>query len=98
MVKLLSITPDVKTSRHKYVARFLLNNGQIKYTKFGAKGYDDFTLKATPEDRNNYWQRHAKDLDTDDFTRAGFLSLYILWGHSKNINDNIEFYRAEFNI
>ena len=28
-------------------------------------------------------KRHKKDLDTNDPTRAGFLSYYILWNKSK---------------
>jgi len=29
--------------------------------------------------RENYIKRHLRDLDTNDYTRAGFLSLFLLW-------------------
>jgi len=40
---------------------------------------DDFTLTKDVERRRLYRQRHAKDLNTGDYTRAGFLSYYLLW-------------------
>jgi hypothetical protein len=50
-------------------------------TKFGQSNpkqgtfidHKDMTL------RKNYIKRHLRDLDTNDFTRAGFLSLFLLW-------------------
>jgi len=35
--------------------------------------HKDKTLKR------NYIKRHLKDLDTNDYTRAGYLSLFLLW-------------------
>ena len=29
--------------------------------------------------KNNYIKRHLKDLETDDYKRAGFLSMFLLW-------------------
>ena len=29
--------------------------------------------------RQNYIKRHLKDLETNDYTRAGYLSLFLLW-------------------
>ena len=29
--------------------------------------------------RKNYIQRHLRDLDSNDYTRAGYLSLFLLW-------------------
>ena len=35
--------------------------------------HKDKTLKR------NYIKRHLKDLETNDYTRAGYLSLFLLW-------------------
>jgi hypothetical protein len=29
--------------------------------------------------KKNYIKRHLKDLETNDYTRAGYLSLFLLW-------------------
>ena len=29
--------------------------------------------------KKNYIKRHLKDLETNDYTRAGFLSMFLLW-------------------
>jgi len=70
---------------HKFVAIFNVN-GREKRTKFGAVGYGDFTIFTKEEGkesglrhRANYNTRHKKDLRTGDVTRAGFLSVFILW-------------------
>lgn len=50
-----------------------------KNTDFGAAGMNDFTITKDEERRRLYRERHAKDLNTGDYTRAGFLSYYLLW-------------------
>jgi predicted dienelactone hydrolase len=57
--------------------RAIFNDG--KHTDFGDKEYEDFTQHHDIKRRKAYWLRHASDLETQDPTRAGFLSLYILW-------------------
>lgn len=61
--------------KHKYTAVF--DNG--KKVKFGAVGYEDYTMHHDIKRREAYRKRHAKDLDTNDPYRAGYLSYYILW-------------------
>tara|TARA_Y100000593_G_C4201588_1_gene282162 strand:+ start:342 stop:644 length:303 start_codon:yes stop_codon:yes gene_type:complete len=86
----------------KLMAVFTRDNGRTKTTHFGAKGMDDYTLsKGTLEDkeqRKRYRNRHKKDLQTNDPTRAGFLSYYILWGDSTSRKDNIKNYKKRFNL
>jgi hypothetical protein len=65
---------------------------------FGAKGMDDFTLTKSRDQRDRYRTRHTKDLETLDPTRAGFLSYYILWGDSTDINQNIKSYKKMFRL
>jgi hypothetical protein len=67
-------------------------------TKFGAKGYDDYTTHHNITRRDNYRKRHEKDLLTGDPTRPGFLSYYILWGDSTSLEKNIYDYIRKFNL
>ena len=77
---------------HKWLAIF--NDG--KTTKFGAYGMNDYTLTGDKEARRLYRVRHLKDLNTNDPQRAGYLSYYILWGESTNINTNVKSFNKKF--
>ena len=85
-------------SGKKYMAIFTKDNGRTKTTHFGAAGMKDYTLTGDKERRRLYRQRHSKDLRTNDPTRAGYLSYYILWGESKSIRKNINSYKNWFNL
>ena len=74
------------------------NNGRKKTTHFGAKGMDDYTITHDKEQRERYRQRHKKDLDTKDPSRAGFLSYYLLWGDSTSFADNLRSFRSRFGL
>ena len=63
----------------KLMAVFTKDNGRKKTTHFGASGMDDYTITNNKEQRKRYRDRHRKDLKTGDYTRAGYLSWYILW-------------------
>lgn len=96
-MKLLHIHP-ANDGKHKFIATFLTDKGRNKSTKFGAKGMDDYTLTKNKEQRELYRQRHAKDLNTGDPTRAGFLSYHILWGDSTSMQTNINAYKKRFSL
>jgi hypothetical protein len=95
-MKLVSITESPKADK-KLMAIFD-NDGRKKTVHFGARGMDDYTLTKDKKQRENYRTRHDKDLDTDDPTRAGFLSYYILWGDSTSRAKNISEYKKHFNL
>lgn len=78
-VELIKIE-KAKDGVHKYVAYFNVN-GKEKHTLFGAVGYTDFTIHKDYDHRDLYIQRHKKDLNTKDMTRAGALSMYVLWNY-----------------
>ena len=82
----------------KLMAVFTRDNGRTKTTHFGSAGMDDYTLTKDKEQRKRYRNRHKKDLQTNDPTRAGFLSYYILWGDSTSRKDNIKNYKKRFNL
>jgi len=85
-------------SGKKYKAVFTKDNGRTKTTHFGQAGAPDYTLTGDKDRRKAYRVRHKKDLNTNDPTRAGYLSYYILWGDSKSIRENIKNYKKRFNL
>lgn len=97
MVKLIKIVKSEKEKK-KYKAVFKQDNGREKTTHFGASGMNDYTITGDKEARTRYRKRHEKDLKTNDPTRAGYLSMYILWGDSTSIKTNTSDYRKMFNL
>jgi hypothetical protein len=95
-MKLVSITESSKPGK-KLMAVFD-NDGRKKTTHFGQAGAPDYTLTHDKEQRDRYRQRHAKDLKTGDPTRAGYLSMEILWGDSTSRQVNIRRYRDKHNL
>ena len=71
--------------------------GKEKHTLFGARGMDDFTLTNDVDARDRYRQRHAKDLETGDPTRAGYLSWYLLW-NKNTLAASIRDYKQKFGM
>ena len=96
-MKLLSVGPSTKADK-KLMAKFETDTGRTKTVHFGAKGMDDYTKTHDKEQRARYRTRHAKDLTTRDPTKAGFLSYYILWGDSTNLQQNISSYKRRFQL
>ena len=100
-MELIGLVESEKSGK-KWKAVFTTDTGKIKTTHFGATGYTDYTMtKGTREDkdmRDRYRTRHAKDLKTNDASKPGFLSYYILWGDSTNINKNIMAFKHKFNL
>ena len=92
-IKLIKIVPSVKKDK-KYDAHF--SDGTV--THFGARGYSDFTIHKDRERRRRYIQRHSANENFDAFKTAGSLSLWILWGPSTSLKENIRFYKKRFNL
>jgi len=57
----------------------------------------DYTQHKDPERARLYRARHARDLRTNDPTRPGYLSYYVLW-ESPNMEANIRAYKKRFNL
>ena len=79
-------------------AVFETDAGRTRSVNFGAKGMDDYTKTHDKEQRTRYRTRHAKDLQSNDPTKAGFLSYYILWGESTSLQTNIAAYKKRFSL
>ena len=77
-------------------------DGKEKTTDFGFKNpkdpKNDYTLNKDKERRERYRVRHKKDLKTNDPTRAGYLSYYLLWGDSTSLRKNIQDYKKLFDL
>jgi len=70
----------------KYVAGFMVD-GKEKRIRFGAKGYKDFTIGATNEQRDAYRKRHKGDnLDNP------------LSAKSRDLKTNIKSFKKRFNL
>ena len=95
--KLVSIVSSDRPGK-KLKATFKdTESGRTKTTHFGSAGMDDYTKTKNTEQRARYRQRHSKDLKGDP-TRAGYLAMFILWGNSTSIRDNISSYKSRFNL
>ena len=97
-MKLITIVPSTNPNK-KYTAIF---NDEVyqktRMVQFGAHGMDDYTLTHDKDQRSRYRQRHKKDLLTDDPTKPGFLSYYILWGDSTSLSANVRSYKKRFHL
>jgi hypothetical protein len=92
MVTLVKIVPS-KNFTKKYDAHF--SDGTK--TSFGDSSMEDYTQHKDLERRKAYRARHKKDLETNDPTRAGYLSYYLLW-NTTSLKKNIELYKRMFNM
>ena len=93
MIKLQISQSD--NSKKKYKAVFTKPDGKTKTVHFGASGYEDYLQHHNKDRRVPYRQRHEKDLKGDPL-RAGYLSYYILWGDSTNLQTNIKTFKKKF--
>lgn len=96
-MKLLRVIPSPKEEK-KWRAVFMTDSGREKNVDFGAKGMEDYTQHHDKERRDRYRTRHAKDLKTNDPTKPGYLSMYVLWGDSTSFQSNLNSYRKKFNL
>jgi len=80
------------------MAVFEQDNGRTKTTHFGDASMTDYLHTKDKEQRERYRSRHAKDLQTNDPTRAGYLSYYLLWGDYSSLRSNVAAYRKKFNL
>ena len=78
---------EINENKKRFLAIF--SDGRI--TKFGLTNpkigtYIDHKNKIL---RKNYIKRHLKDLKTNDYKRAGYLSLFLLW-NKETLNESIK--------
>ena len=85
--------------KKKLMAIFTNDDGKkVKTTHFGQAGADDYTITKDKEQRTRYRNRHKKDLETNDYKKAGYLSRFLLWGDSTSLQESIKSYKKRFNL
>jgi hypothetical protein len=95
-MKLIEVVKSERPAK-KWKAVFEDDDGSRITTHFGAAKMNDFTLTNDTEARARYWKRHTKDLKTNDPTRAGFLSLFLLW-NKPTLRGSITDYKKRFDL
>lgn len=95
-MKLIGIIKSPNPEK-KYRALFQTEDGLMKHTDFGMSGASDYTMHQDKERRDRYRERHKKDLETNDPTRAGYLSYYILW-NKPTLEASIRDYKKRFKM
>ena len=96
-MKLLRVEKSPNPDK-KYRAVFETETGRTKHTDFGDSSASDYLQHRDKERRERYRDRHRKDLETNDPTRAGYLSYYLLWGDYTSLRSNIDAYKKRFNL
>ena len=94
-IKLVSIKRSTNTGK-KLMATFEIGTRK-KIIHFGAAGMSDYTKHKDRDRRNKYIFRHNKDLGTGDPTRAGFLSMFVLW-NKPSLQASIADYKRRLNV
>lgn len=98
MLHLINITQS-PNPLSKWRATFITteNKEQEIVTDFGSFGFEDYTIHHNIKRANWYRWRHWRDLRTKDPTRAGYLSMFLLW-NKKNGNTALRDYQKRLNI
>jgi len=96
IMKLIKIVPSTNPKK-KLEAHFLLDNGKEKVVRFGAMGYDDFTVHKDENRKELYLDRHRETEDWNNPLTAGALSRWILWNKPTIRGSTIDFKRR-FNL
>ena len=91
----LKLIKIVKSPNKKKKYRAYFNNG--KHTDFGATGYLSYINHKDDERKGRYILRHMKNENWKDPTKAGTLSLYILW-NKKTLKASIADYKRKFKL
>ena len=93
----------IKTSTKgnaKYVACFYNKSKKlVKTSRFGAKGYSDFTKHKNTKRKQRYINRHKsrENWTRSGMTSAGALSRWILW-NKPSLRNSITNYKSRFNL
>jgi hypothetical protein len=82
----------------KWVAMFRLDNGNERRIRFGASGYDDYTIGATKDQRKFYRQRHQGDNLKDPLTPGSRCPISSCGVESRSIEKNIKSFKKRFNV
>lgn len=69
-----------------------------KVVHFGQKGSSTYVDHKDEIKRKNYLQRHKANENWNDFTSAGALSRWLLWGPYTTLTKNISAFKNKFKL
>ena len=95
-LKLLRIEKS-HDSKHKYQAIFKSDTGREKVVKFGARGYDDYTVHHDEKRKQLYLDRHFQRESWSNPETPGALSRWILW-NKKSVEESEKDFRRRFHL
>jgi hypothetical protein len=82
--------------KHKWVATIRnKTTKREKRVRFGAVGFDDFTMTGDEERKRLYLQRHSKNENWNDIATAGAWSKNLLW-NKKSITASLADIKRKF--
>jgi len=93
-MKFISLKPSTKPDK-KFMITFLEPDKTIH---FGYKNSSTYLDHHDKTKRLNYLKRHFQNEDWNNPLTAGSLSAYLLWGHSTNLNTNLNYFLRHFKI
>lgn len=91
------IKPSTRSKKKKMAVFYDKQGNRVKTTHFGAYGMSDYTKHKDADRKHRYLTRHKKRENWNDFTSAGSLSRYILWGET-TLRKSIEKYKQRFHL
>ena len=80
------------------MATFEDDEGERQTTHFGLKGGSTYIDHGDKTKRKNYIARHRVNENFDDFTSAGSLSRWILWGDHTTLRDNVKEFKERYDL
>jgi hypothetical protein len=95
MIKIVTFR-KLRGGNKKYEIIFDKNGKKIT-RKFGASGMSDYTIHKDKNRRERYISRHKKDLKTNDPTKPGYLSMFILW-NKPSIRSSLGDYKRRLGV
>jgi hypothetical protein len=90
-----ALLKKLTSGSHKYEIHIFRLDGErlipLSKVKFGARGYGDYTLGTTDEQKKSYIARHKNNEDwtISGYSSAGFWSRWILW-NKRTIPESIK--------
>lgn len=95
-MKLIRVEPS--SAKNKRFTAIFSNGKKEKKVNFGLRGGSTYIDHKDKKKRSAYRARHKVDLKTNDPMRAGYLSMFLLWGDSTSLQVNIKDYKKRFNL
>lgn len=84
--------------KYKYEIGLLeISSNKLYKIKFGAQGYDDYTISKNNKKKEDYILRHRVREDWSDPLKAGTLSRFLLW-NKPTLRESLNDYKERFNI